>query len=142
MFNDTLQCTDSYKKEKIKQYSDNRKKALHSELNVGAAVLVCERKMGKLMTPFNSKNYKVTKTKGTMITVQRGRCIATRHISHLKPLQQCTSIPLINSTNDETDDSDDISRPQEHRNYPKFPERPVQMREDILQEGCNVVLHL
>ncbi|KAL0157253.1 hypothetical protein M9458_048499, partial [Cirrhinus mrigala] len=113
VINDTLRCTDGSKKEKMKQYSDNKKKASHSELNVGDAVLNCERKTGKLMTPFNPKSYTVIKTKGIMIIVQRGRHVATRHISLLKSRKQCTSIPITNSTDDETEDSNDVSRPLE-----------------------------
>ncbi len=94
---------------------------------MGDSVLIRERKTGKLMTPFNPKPYKVIKTKGTMITVQRGKHTATRNISHLKPLKQCTSIPHANSTDDEMDDFDDIAQPQEHRPPRNSPEHPVQM---------------
>lgn len=69
-----------------------------------------------------------------MITVQQGKHTATRNISYLKPLKQCTSIPHANSTDDEMDDFDDIAQIQEHRSPQNSAECPVQVEKRYTRE--------
>ncbi|GAA6090010.1 uncharacterized protein K02A2.6-like [Tachysurus ichikawai] len=123
---DALRQADCHKKEKMKQYSDKRKRVSTSELTTGDCILIREKTKGKLKTPYNPKPYKVIKTKGTMITAQRGQHIITRNTSHFKPLKQRVHVPLCDLSDDEMDEFDYGDRPQEQRRPPNVPENPEQ----------------
>ena len=77
---------DDKAKQKMKQHAESRNRVKDKELDVGDTVLVKQRKMNKLTTPFESQPYQVTDVKGSMITAGNGRKMITRNKSMFKPV--------------------------------------------------------
>ncbi|GAA6091500.1 uncharacterized protein K02A2.6-like [Tachysurus ichikawai] len=132
---DALRQADCHKKEKMKQYSDKRKRVSTSGLTTGDSILIREKTKGKLKTPYNPKPYKVIKTKGTMITAQRGQHIITRNTSHFKTLKQRVHVSLGDLSDDEMDEFDYGDRPHEQRRPPNVPENPEQRERRYPRRG-------
>ena len=61
---------DDRKKEKGKQYSDERRKAKESEIEVGDVVLVKQEKLNKLSPTFGEEKFTVTEKRGSEVIVE------------------------------------------------------------------------
>ena len=80
---DLTKLTDSFQKQKMKNYADN-KNSKPSNINIGDTVIVKQNKTNKQTPPFDPKPYVVTDMKGSMITASRGNTDKTRNSSHFK----------------------------------------------------------
>ena len=113
-----LQRRDTANKAKSKDYSDKRRNAKPSQLQVGEIVLVRQPRRNKL-TPFDPRPLEVVRRKGTLVTAKRGMYTITRNISHFKRLNATHSLPHDTYHND-TDDfdftTDDNTRDNTHDN--------------------------
>ena len=67
-------------------YADSKRHTRQSDLQPGDYVLLKQKRMNKLSTPYSHHAYVVVQKKGTLITAQRGEKHITRN-SHFKPLQ-------------------------------------------------------
>lgn len=92
---------DQKGKQQMKQYADKRRKAKHSNLQVGDKVLVKQDKQNKLTPPYDPKPFEIVKKKGTMITAKREDKHITRNSSKFKPVQNAPAMP--GNTDEETD---------------------------------------
>lgn len=114
-----LQRRDTANKAKSKDYSDKRRNAKPSQLQVGEIVLVRQPRRNKLTTPFDPRPLEVVRRKGTLVTAKRGMYTITRNISHFKRLNATHSLPHDTYHND-TDDfdftTDDNTRDNTHDN--------------------------
>lgn len=70
---------DKKAKNQMKVNADVKNKVDKKDIDIGDTVLVKQRKMNKLTTPFDPKPLKVTDVKGTMITAGRGQKSITRN---------------------------------------------------------------
>uniref|UniRef100_A0A8W8KL26 Uncharacterized protein n=1 Tax=Magallana gigas TaxID=29159 RepID=A0A8W8KL26_MAGGI len=61
---------DWKRKEQMKQYADEKRKATQHKLKIGDQVLVKQQKLDKLSTPYNPQPYTVIKQHGPMITAK------------------------------------------------------------------------
>lgn len=83
---------DRTRKEKGKDYGDNRRKAKHSKIDVGDHVVLKNViKRNKLTTNFNPQPFLVVKKSGTRITVKNlsSGVEMDRHVNHAKCLISC-----------------------------------------------------
>ena len=87
---------ETKRKERNREYADQRRNTRKSEIKIGDYVLVKQEKKKKLSVNFNQKPYKVIKRTGVEISAQSNDGhIITRNISHFK---------RINKPDDDTDD--------------------------------------
>ena len=100
--NSEIQAKDSQAKQKMKEYADQRVQARESNINIGDAVLVRQKKKNKFTTKFDPSPYKVVEIKGTMLTGVRNEKYITRNISHFKKIEPTMKTPECDS--DESDD--------------------------------------
>ncbi len=75
---------DQQAKQKMKENADVRRLAKPHTLQVGDMVLLKQRKQNKFSTKFDPSPFRVTRTKGTMITAARNENYVTRNASLLK----------------------------------------------------------
>lgn len=61
---------DASKKEKGKQYSDKRRKAKESDIEVGDVVLVKQERLNKLSSTFGEEKFTVTEKKGSEVILE------------------------------------------------------------------------
>ena len=69
---DSLRQRGLQKKEKMKEYADQRQHSKDNDRKVGDTVLVRKTKKNKLSPPFDPKPFTVESRKGTMVTAKRG----------------------------------------------------------------------
>ena len=74
------QKSQSYQKE----YTDKRRHAKESTIQIGDTVLVKQYKQNKLTTRFNKTPYFVIDRKGMKVTVENSKHRITRKVSHFK----------------------------------------------------------
>ena len=87
---------ETKRKERNREYADQRRNTRKSEIKIGDYVFVKQEKKNKLSVNFNQKPYKVIKRTGVEISAQSNDGhIITRNISHFK---------RINKPDDDTDD--------------------------------------
>ena len=89
---------------KMTSYADAKQHTCQSNLQPGDYVLVKQKRMNKLSTPYSHHPYVVIQKKGTMITAQRGENQITRNSSHFKPLQG-KNFSLIDEEEEDDDDN-------------------------------------
>ena len=77
---------DKRLKEYMRDVANNDRNARPSDVEVGDMVLARQPKTNKLSTPFDAKPYKVTQTKGSMVTAERSDKSITRNSSHFKKI--------------------------------------------------------
>jgi len=79
---------DRQAKSKMKFYAERRRNIKDSNLKPGDNVLMKNvTKRGKLVSKFQSEPFQVIKTRGSMITAQRGDEIKTRNSSHFRSVE-------------------------------------------------------
>ena len=76
-----LRHRDAANKAKAKAYSDRRRHAKQSDLQVGDTVLVRQPRRNKLSTPYDARPLEIITRSGSMITAQRGDYTITRNAS-------------------------------------------------------------
>ena len=74
-----LRHRDAANKAKAKAYSDRRRHAKQSDLQVGDTVLVRQPRRNKLSTPYDARPLEIITRSGSMITAQRGDYTITRN---------------------------------------------------------------
>ena len=79
-----LRHRDAANKAKAKAYSDRRRHAKQSDLQVGDTVLVRQPRRNKLSTPYDARPLEIITRSGSMITAQRGDYTITRNASFFK----------------------------------------------------------
>ena len=67
-----------------KEYTDKRRHAKESTIQIGDTVLVKQYKQNKLTTRFNKTPYIVIDRKGTKVTAENSKHRITRNVSHFK----------------------------------------------------------
>ena len=101
---ESLRQKDRRVKAYMKELADARNHSKMSTLAEGDSVLVRQRKVDKLSTPFSTKTYEVKRRVGSMITAQCGTHRTTRNISMFKqvnlpvPEQVPASDPVVEDT--------------------------------------------
>ncbi|XP_053374880.1 uncharacterized protein K02A2.6-like [Mercenaria mercenaria] len=75
---------DCEKKEKSKQYTDQKRNAVENSISVGDLVLLRNKKKDKTDTRFSSKPYTVTQKHGNSVTIERDGVQYNRDVTHLK----------------------------------------------------------
>ena len=95
---------DKLRKEQMKMYADRKSNVKECDINVGDTVLVKQRKLNKLTTPFSTVRYIVTETKGSMITAvsEETKKFITRNSSFFKKVPN-------NNTNKKDENNIDIT---------------------------------
>ena len=111
--------TDLKKKEKMKEYADTTAKARPHSFKVGDTVLVRQRLVNKLSSPYNKHPYTIVQIKSSMITARNATSYITRNSSQFKkvttPTQQdYAADPL----DDEKVNNPTPDHPEEFRRYP------------------------
>ena len=67
----TVRTRDAHAKARMKRYADDRAHATQRNIEKGEVVLVQQKKVNKLSTPYAPTPLDVSETKGTMITARR-----------------------------------------------------------------------
>ena len=99
-----IQEADQKAKERIKKYADSKAYVKSSKIRAGdTVVLKRDHSYCKSQTPYESKPYKVTVCKGSMITARRGERTVTRNSSFFKLVRQNDEHTGDNSTDGEYD---------------------------------------
>ena len=93
-------------KAKAKAYSDRRRHAKQSDLQVGDTVLVRQPRRNKLSTPYDARPLEIITRSGSMITAQRGDYTITRNASFF---QRFDASPTTEAT-DDYNEFDDTAR--------------------------------
>ena len=83
---------DEVRKESAKIYADSKRRAKHSEIQIGDTVICQQNKQNKLSTRFNPVPYTVIKIKGTRITARNNNKFITRNVSFFKKLSDKTVV--------------------------------------------------
>ena len=96
---------DDDAKVKMKFYADKRRKAKPSEIQVGDIVMLKQKKQTKLSSKFDPVPFRITRIKGTMITVTRNGRYVTRNVSFMKKVNG----PSIQKRGEETDDEHSLT---------------------------------
>ena len=107
------------KKEKMKEYADTAAKARPHSFKVGDTVLVRQRLVNKLSSPYNKHPYTIVQIKGSMITARNATSYITRNSSQFKKVtittqQDYAAEPL----DDEKVNNLTPDHPVEIRRYP------------------------
>jgi len=89
----------------MKRYSDQRRHAQPSRLQVGDEVLIKIPKANKMSSYYNPKPYTITTIKGTMITAACGNHNVTRNSSFFKRINR--QAKLANETENNAESEDD-----------------------------------
>ena len=91
--------TDLKKKEKMKEYANTATKARPHSFKVGDTVLVRQRLVNKLSSPYNKHPYTIVQIKGSIITARNATSYITRNSSQFKkvtiPTQQDYAATLL-----------------------------------------------
>ena len=101
-----LRHRDAANKAKAKAYSDRRRHAKQSDLQVGDTVLVRQPRRNKLSTPYDARPLEIITRSGSMITAQRGDYTITRNASFFKRFD---ASPTTEAT-DDYNEFDDTAR--------------------------------
>lgn len=125
-----VRAKDDRAKAKMKSHADSHRHAKPHTLIPGDTVLHRQPKQNKLTTPYNSKPYKVTKTKGSMVTASREGHSIVRNSSFFKKITpELLTIPLAPDDNDrEYCDASTTTTP------PRYPTRHNRRPPTYLQE--------
>ena len=83
---------DEERKQSAKIYADSKRRAKHSEIQIGDTVICQQKKQNKLSTRFNPVPYTVIKSKGTRITARNNNKFITRNVSFFKKLSDKTVV--------------------------------------------------
>ncbi|CAB4008646.1 hypothetical protein BSL78_21779 [Paramuricea clavata] len=111
---------DLKKKEKMKVYADTAAKAKPHSFQVGDTVLVRQKRVNKLSSPYNKHPYTIVKIKGSMITARNATSYITRNRSQFKKItittHQQDHVP--DPFDDEETNIPTPDHPAEIRRYP------------------------
>jgi transposase InsO family protein len=133
---------DGEAKAKMKLYADKMRKAKSSEIQVGDAVLLKQRKQTKLSCRFDPIPFCVTRIKGTMITVMRNGKFVTRNASLLKKITPSKSYDYDRETDEDVEDEHDCTTPSvssSDNNLSTPPRRyPTRDRTRVQHYGQNI----
>ena len=105
----TVRTRDAHAKARMKRYADDRAHATQRNIEKGEVVLVQQKKVNKLSTPYAPTPLVVSETKGTMITARRpdGSSI-TRNSSKFRRIRGMRANDIEHATaNEQTSDDDD-----------------------------------
>jgi hypothetical protein len=126
----------------MKLYADKMRKAKSSEIQVGDAVLLKQRKQTKLSCRFDPIPFCVTRIKGTMITVMRNGKFVTRNASLLKKITPSKSYDYDRETDEDVEDEHDCTTPSvssSDNNLSTPPRRyPTRDRTRVQHYGQNI----
>ena len=134
--------------DRAKEYTDEKRHAKDRKLSIGDRVLVRQKKVNKLSTPFNPHPYHVTDVKGTLVTAQNrvNHHQISRNITHFKSIpdtapapkqpidideeeeEECHKVTRSdNFGNTRTNNPDETNQHRQHpvKEYPKRHRRPV-----------------
>ncbi|KAK7099318.1 hypothetical protein V1264_003469 [Littorina saxatilis] len=95
---------DFLSKRKMTEFTDRKRHTQLCDINPGDHVLVKQKKLNKLSTPYSPLPYVVIKKKGSMLTAQRGNHSIVRNSSHFKPIQ---GDHTVNNDVEEKEDDDE-----------------------------------
>ena len=110
----------------MKLYANSKRYVKEHRVKIGDAVLVPQKKVNKLTSPFRSEKYRVIKVKGSMITARnRFGHVITRDASKMKRVQEGRNQGL------EMDNKDDFSQSTEEFEKVGVEEKPAEN-----YEGC------
>ena len=122
---DLIAGDDSKGKEIMKQHADrNKKKQKKTKpipLCLGDQVLIKQKRQNKLSPPYNTKQYTVTKKKGSIVTVQRGDHQVTRNFFLFKRVGSNTSHKEEEDSESESDSEYNPHPQQESLETPTTP---------------------
>ena len=109
-YNDeNIRRKDKEAKDKMKGYADRKRYVKYSNLKVGDLVLVRQRRIKKIDTPYNPTPYKITMKKGSMVTAESGSGHRiTRNVTFFKLFIQDDSSDGIRKENDNLSVQNDI----------------------------------
>ena len=97
---------DAHAKSMMKQYADQRNRAVTTNIKIGDTVLLRkDNKCEKSSTPFHTTPYEVINKKGNMVTCQAGGRNVTRNVTWFRKLVTRERRP--NETHQQSDDDDD-----------------------------------
>jgi hypothetical protein len=111
---------DLKKKEKMKEYADTAAKAKPHSFQVGDTVLVRQKRVNKLSSPYNKHPYTIVKIKGSTITARNSTSYITRNSSQFKKITITTHQQdhAADPFNDEDINIPTPDHPAEIRRYP------------------------
>ena len=136
MFNEVVK-RDQMKKEKHKEYYDNRNHVKENNIQVGDNVLMKNRKKGKLETRFEIQPCKVIKVKGTSITVAKNGKEYVRNSSEFKKLRNANNEQNIHEDDEDesySNDTEILQRNEQSTNEENQIEEDEEENDSILSE--------
>ena len=134
-----LKKKDRKAKSKMKEYADNRSRAMTSEIKVGDTVLVRQQKENKLSTKFNPKPYTVTARKGARVTVCRNGHFITRNVSFFKKIPDNKDHYIMEDNGNDHEFDFDAEPNQAQAQEQGHPDRyPVRERHPVQRYGNNI----
>ena len=139
---------DAHAKLKMKQYADQRNRAVPTNIKIGDTVLLRkDKKFEKSSTPFHTTPYEVINKKGNMVTCQAGGRKITRNSMWFRKLvtndrraedresnddDDNFSISDDERRDDERGDGDNVNPPVRDQQRPRrTTRRPVKLRDYI-----------
>ena len=127
---------DALAKERMKQHSDDRKRAKESNLKIGDTVLVQQPKRDKFTTKYNPKPYTIPRKKGTLIEAERHDHRITRNASFFKKLSLQDKGSYDYDDNYDYDDyGDDLANKNFELNVQRY---PIRNRRPVYRYGQNI----
>ena len=134
---------DAHAKLKMKQYADQRNRAVPTNIKIGDTVLLRkDKKFEKSSTPFPTTPYEVINKKGNMVTCQAGGRKITRNSMWFRKLVTNDRRAEDRESNDDDDnfsisddergDGDNVNPPVRYQQRPRrTTRRPVKLRDYI-----------
>ena len=128
-----VKAADKVAKHKMKVYADKYNHAKSHHLKIGDCVLVKQQRHNKLSSYYDKMPYKITATKGTMVTATaQNNHTVTRNSSFFKKMPE-TAIPLQfeEEEEEEEEEMDDtmVNQHQLQVNKPPQPINPKQVNQ-------------
>ena len=148
---------DAHAKLKMKQYADQRNRAVPTNIKIGDTVLLRkDKKFEKSSTPFHTTPYEVINKKGNMVTCQAGGRKITRNSMWFRKLVTNDRRAEDRESNDDDDNfsisdderrdderghGDNVNPPVRDQQRPRrTTRRPVKLRDYITVYNCAVAL--
>ena len=127
---------DALAKKRMKQHSDDKKRAKESNLTIGDTVLTQQSKRNKFTTKYDPKPYKLARKKGILIEAERNDHRITRNASFFKKLSIQDKGSYDYDDNDDYDDYDnDLAHKKSDLNVQRY---PIRNRRPVYRYGQNI----
>ena len=118
ILDEAIRDRDILRKQRGKEYADEKRQAKDSGIRVGDEVLLKQKPANKLTTAFEPKPYRVVEKEGSQVTVQSSSGVKyKRNVAHTKPYvrKEIASTPTDTNSSEERADTEQATQSQPHR---------------------------